>query len=333
MAQMTYLGIDVGKDNLVIARQVLADERAPKAFEVSQCRNEITQIDSWLHQLTSEIDKQSVHIVFEATGNYSHRLAYCLAMADMAYSLINPKQSHGFATTMKVVNQNDERDAILLCLYGHKHTPDPTVLADEHLHQLRQKRHHLTHLMKQKQAIDNQIHALGYDPRADNMVYESLLRVKEMLEQQIDVFKNQLFDLDDEQYQQIYKKLITITGIGDASASALIIATNGFKDFDNVKQVCKFLGTIPNSKESGISVKKKGHIIKSGVPYVRATLYCAAKSAARFNRACKELYQRLRKKGKCHKVAMIAVVNKLIKQAFAIVKNNIVFDNNFAYAK
>ena len=46
----------------------------------------------------------------------------------------------------------------------------------------------------------------------------------------------------------------------------------------------------------------------------------AATAAIRYNKTCKELYERLRAKGKPYKVALIAAVNKLIKQAFAIAK-------------
>jgi hypothetical protein len=55
----------------------------------------------------------------------------------------------------------------------------------------------------------------------------------------------------------------------------------------------------------------------------------AARSAIRFNLACKELYDRLRAKGKPYKKAMVAVMNKLIKQAFGVVQSKTEFDNNF----
>jgi hypothetical protein len=42
-----------------------------------------------------------------------------------------------------------------------------------------------------------------------------------------------------------------------------------------------------------------------------------------------ELYQRLLANGKKKKVALIAVVNKLIKQIFSIIKNKTYYDQNF----
>ena len=45
----------------------------------------------------------------------------------------------------------------------------------------------------------------------------------------------------------------------------------------------------------------------------------AARSAIRYNHACKELYERLRAKGKPYKKAIVAVMNKLVKQVFGVV--------------
>ena len=58
---------------------------------------------------------------------------------------------------------------------------------------------------------------------------------------------------------------------------------------------------------------------------VRATLYIAVCSAVKHNASCKQFYERLRENGKPYKVVMIGVVNKLIKQVFAIAKSGIVY--------
>jgi len=43
-------------------------------------------------------------------------------------------------------------------------------------------------------------------------------------------------------------------------------------------------------------------------------------------KACKAIYERLVAKGKSKKLALIAVCNKLLKQAFAIAKSGLIFD-------
>ena len=58
-------------------------------------------------------------------------------------------------------------------------------------------------------------------------------------------------------------------------------------------------------------------------------LYVCAWSAIRYNSACKVLYERLLERGKPSKVALVAVMNKLIRQVFAVVQKGEPYDDNF----
>jgi transposase len=323
-----YFGVDVGCQELVISQGV--QTASPKFIKLptEKVSNEVSSIDVWVASLPA-----NAHIIFESTGNYSLPLAYCLELAEIPFSILTPAQSKGFAQTMKVSHQNDEVDACLLALYGANYRPDNSVLESETLHQLKQKRKHLSSLMSQKGAVDNQLHALSFDKKADPKVLKSLTLIQQTLQIQIKEFTDEIFTLTQQEYQHIYQLMTSIVGIGEKSANSIIIATNGLENFQNPKQLVKFFGLAPRIKESGKSVNQKFGIGKSGVGFVRATLYNAAKAAKRFNLACKELYERLRSKGKCHKVAMVAVMAKLVRQVFAVVKSNTIFDNKFEVAK
>jgi hypothetical protein len=56
-------------------------------------------------------------------------------------------------------------------------------------------------------------------------------------------------------------------------------------------------------------------------------------NAIKTNVACKALYERLRADGKTGKQALIAVCNKRLKQVFAVVKNNTLYQPNYCSAK
>ncbi|KXN98198.1 transposase [Aequorivita aquimaris] len=58
-------------------------------------------------------------------------------------------------------------------------------------------------------------------------------------------------------------------------------------------------------------------------------LFLCAFSACKHNKACREVYGRIVLKGKSKKLALIAVANKLLKQAFAIVKSGLPYDEKF----
>ena len=52
-------------------------------------------------------------------------------------------------------------------------------------------------------------------------------------------------------------------------------------------------------------------------------------TAIRNNKSCKELYDRLKGKGKNGKLALAAVSNKLIKQCVAIAKSELPYDEKY----
>ena len=323
-----FIGVDVGSVELITTQLI---QNAPEKFiklPTDSIPNTMESINNWIMNLP-----ENVQIIFESTGNYSLNLAYCLEIAGTAFTIITPSQSKGFANTMKVSNQNDAIDATLLAYYGAKYKPAPTALENGNLHHLRQKRKHLSSLMAQKQVVSNQLHALSYDARADKNVVDSLELLQQTFLNQIKQFEKELFSLDDDQYQELFKLIISVVGIGEKSANAMIIATDGFKNFDSVKQVLSFFGIVPKEKDSGKTVRKKYGISQSGVAYVRALLYMAARSAKRFNLACKKIYDNQRNMGKPHKIAMVAVMNKLVRQVFAVVTKNVLFLNDYEFAK
>ena len=65
---------------------------------------------------------------------------------------------------------------------------------------------------------------------------------------------------------------------------------------------------------------------------MRNLLFLCAFSAYKHNKGCRELYERIVNKGKSKKLAMLAVSNKLLKQAFAIAKSGIPYDETFVSA-
>jgi len=66
-----------------------------------------------------------------------------------------------------------------------------------------------------------------------------------------------------------------------------------------------------------------------GNAQVRKMLYMCTWTAKSVNRQCKQMYERLKSKGKAEKVIKVALANKLIKQIFAIAKSGKKYDENY----
>lgn len=109
----------------------------------------------------------------------------------------------------------------------------------------------------------------------------------------------------------------------------LLVFTDGFHRFESSRELCSYAGITPVIKQSGSSVNGRPRMSKMGNPKLRNLLFMCSFNACKYNQACKALFDRIVAKGKSKKLALIAVCNKLLKQAFAIVKKGLPYDENF----
>jgi transposase len=293
-------------------------------MEVFKIPNTNNSIEGWIDTLPS-----NAHCVFEATGIYSHKLEYLLGQKGMGYTKVNPNKIKGFMIATGGLHKNDQHDARLIQRYGETFQVkgDKAVQAE----QIQRDRcvQQLAYLKKTLQGIDNQIHVISQEAIALEVLMEGCLQMKQTIEQQIQNVEQILCQLRPVKQVNQMKLLRTIPGIGKKSAQALMDAIGSFDYFDNDKQLVRFLGVAPVSATSGTSVKRILGICGTAVPEVRACLYMAVTSAVKSNPACTALHLRLRQKGKPKKVARLAVVNKLLRQCFAVVKSEQPFDPTF----
>ncbi|ANH61031.1 transposase [Dokdonia donghaensis DSW-1] len=117
--------------------------------------------------------------------------------------------------------------------------------------------------------------------------------------------------------------------MGEKTALFLLVSTDGFTKFERAGQLCSYVGITPTIRESGSSVRGRSKISKVGNKKLRNLLFLCAFSACKYNRACREIYERIVAKGKSKKLDLIAVANKLLKQAFAIIKSGRPYDENY----
>ena len=223
---------------------------------------------------------------------------------------------------MLSVTKTDAKDACLIADFGERFKPEPYKFPSEQIMLLKQKKTVIRQLQKQLTATKNLHTSLEPLPVKDKKCIQSLKQTTAFLEKQIKYMQQEMEEVVSEVFARQLKALTSIKGIGVTLASALIIATGGFTYFDNAKQLSRFAGICPTIERSGTSINIRGHINRNGDENLRSMLYIAAWSASRHNKACRECYQRLRSNGKSGKLAMIAVANKLIRQAFAVVTSN-----------
>jgi len=258
----------------------------------------------------------------EATGNYSMLLLYLLQQANITVSMENPQKIKHFARAMLSTTKTDEIDAKLIAMYGEKMEPAPYKIPSESIIQLKQKRTVLRQLKKQLTMMINLQHSLSVLPKQDPTAKVATEQTIKFLRKQISKLEDEITHLSNKEFKRQMELLTSIKGIGENIASALIMATGGFTYFSSAKQISRFLGLCPTYQQSGTSVSFKGHINRNGDTHLRSQLYIVAVASIKCNAACRDTFVRLRERGKSGKAAIIAVANKLIRIAFAVVTNN-----------
>ena len=268
-------------------------------------------------------------VVMEATGYYHYRLAQFLHANDALVSVVNPLSVKRFIQMKLAKVKTDKSDAKSICEYGTMNeVPLYNALNDVQAECL-QLFGLLDNYIKKSTATKNKLHGEKVLGIPSKTVYHSLKRDLKHLKKEMLMLENRLLELVKQDQQDQLTLLQTIPGIGIKTALFLIVVTDGFKKFETASQLCSYVGITPTIRESGSSVRGRSRISKMGNRKLRNLMFLAAFSACRYNKGCKALFDRIVAKGKSKKLALIAVANKLLKQAFAIAKSGLPYDENF----
>lgn len=247
-----------------------------------------------------------VHVVCEATGGYERDVVTALHQAQVLVSVLNPARVRHFARATGQRAKTDPIDAALLSAYGQALQPKPTLprtAAQEQLTELVRRRGQLLDfLVAQRQQADRlTVPALR---RQASSLIRRLERDLAQIENQLQELRDQLQELNERA-----QKLEAITGVGTITALGVLAELPELGTL-NRRQAAALAGLAPHPRESGQWHGRRS--IGGGRASVRRALYMAALVAARSNRQLKVFYQRLRLAGKPAKVALTAVMRKLV---------------------
>lgn len=259
------------------------------------------------------------HVVCEATGGYERDIAAALHEANVTVSVLNPARVRHFARATGQRAKTDDIDAAVLTAYGQALQPKPTAPRTEQEQQLaelvRRRVQVLEILVAQRQQAERL--SLPALRRQAKSLVRRLERDVAQIEAQLQVLRQQATTLDGR-----VQKLEAITGVGTITALGVLAELPELGTL-NRRQAAALAGLAPHPRESGQWHGRRS--IGGGRAPVRRALYMAALVAARSNHQLKAFYQRLRAAGKPAKVALTAVMRKLI-----ILMNHILKNPNFA---
>mgnify|MGYP006190481681 CR=1 FL=1 len=314
-----YVGIDISKETFDVA--------IPKKEKYTHLK--LDNCKAGFEKLLKELeDVKEIIFVMEASGPYYLRLATYLHDKGMAVSVVNPLVIRRFCQMRLSRAKTDKKDSKMISAYGKAEEPELWEPESEHVNELRQLQTVERGLQKSLHIHKRQKEALSETGKINQQAKQSLEKIIKQLEAEIAKLQQQMHALVQQHYKEQFELLTSIPGIGPKSSMLLILITGGFTRFNSYKRLISYVGLSPRIFESGTSVKGRASVCKMGMGAVRKMLYVCSWSAISCNKACKELYERLKTKGKSGRTALVAVANKLLKQAFAIVTKKQFYTEN-----
>ena len=311
------IGIDISKEKFDVCFSFQPCGYSSKTY---------TYNDGGISCFLNEVPADCICIM-EATGIYHLRLAYALNKRGVYVSIVNPLSVKNFSRAVMCRTKTDKADARQLVDYARRMELVEWQPTSENYIRIQQIYRTIELFMTNKTQLENQLEAISNSPIQDRILRSILKRNITLLKKRIERLEKLIEELIAEDDKNVVKHICSIPGIGKKTAVALLTATKGMHGFDNYRQLSSYFGLCPRIYDSGKSVHGKAHICKMGMGWIRRLLYMCAISASQYNKACNDLYLRLAEKGKPIKVIMIAIANKLLKQIFAIVKNNCPYYN------
>ena len=273
-----------------------------------------------------EIDS---HCVMEATGYYHYQLAYYLLESGVKVSVENPLAVKRFIQMKLSKIKTDKSDSKLICEYAKQVELKLWKGNSKHQTECLQMTRLLAVYTKQSTMLKNKLHGESVLGNPSKAVVSSLKRSLKQVQKEIKTLEEKLMILVKKVHQDVLTRLKSIPGIGNKTALMLVVLTDGFERFKSGSELCSYAGLTPVIRKSGSSVNARSRISKIGNQKLRNLLFMCSFNACKYNKACRAIYERLVAKGKSKKLALIAVCNKLLKQAFAIAKSGLVYDQTY----
>jgi len=279
-------------------------------------------------KLLAMID-QEICCVMEATGAYHHKLAEFLFNHGIMVSVTNALAIKRYGQMKFKRNKNDKADAQLIWSFADDQGVDLWEPKPAYLEECRSCQTVVSLYLKQNTQIKNKLEYLESRGLHKGEVAKSLKSNLIKIRKEIDRLEAKMEALIIEHDQELLPCLKSLPGMGKKTAMFLIVFANRLSGFQNAKHLISYLGLAPTERTSGSSIRGTSRISRAGNPKLRSMLFLCSFTAYKHNPQCKALYDRLVAKGKTPKLALIAVANKILKQAFAIANSRIPYDPNY----
>lgn len=324
------VGIDVSKDSFEVCIKQLKDERAViKATRSFQ--NDYPGFEKFLSWTLSKVSNPI--FVMETTGVYHEDLTHFLYESDQKVSVVLANKMKHFAKSLNMKTKTDKADAQMIAQYGLERPLEwwkPMMPQMKNLRDLCRER---LSLKKDLVRSKCQVHGLRHTHSTLDVVLKLKEQQIEFLEKNIQIIETEISRIteQDKEFSQRVKNIEAVKGLRLLTIVTVLCETNGFTQFNNIRQVVSYAGLDIAERQSGL-FKGKTRISKKGNARIRECLYMPALSATTYNEPIKALYQRVVERNPTIKrKGVIAGMRKLLILIFVLWKKNEAYNAQYQW--
>jgi transposase len=229
-----------------------------------------------------------------------------LQKADLKVCVLNPRQARDFARAANRLAKTDKIDAAMLAEFGRRMEPRPASKVAPWVRTLAALVGRREELTAMRTAENNRLgqNFLSFVAKQLNASIKRFNKDIKALEVQIDRLIESTPELKTK-----HQLLCAVQGVGSITATTLLATMPELGSLES-NQVANLLGVAPLNCDSGQWHGKRR--IYGGRRFARRVIYMASLTATRHNEILKAFYDRLVQAGKPKKVALVAVMRKLI---------------------
>ncbi len=317
------LGIDLSKRYFDATLRQPNGQQPHKQFDNNA--KGFVRLDKWLRRQLPE-SAAELHACMEATNVYWEELADYLHAQGYRVSVVNPARIKGFAMSQMRRNKTDKLDSEVIAAFCAALRPRGWQPPSPTERKLRRLVRHRDGLVKTQTQQKNRL----VDCR-DEEVRASLKVVLTTWAEQIRQIEERLAEfIAQEPDLRADKELLgSIIGFGETTVHLLLAEMYDLANYESASAAAADAGANPSHHESGDTIRRKAKTSKQGKAAVRGALYFPALSAIQHNPVVRALAQRLKARGKPHKVIVCAAIRKLIHIAYGVLKHRSPFDPNW----
>lgn len=321
-SHLPLLGIDISKAKFDV--RLVPLEGSSSAAKLPNTPEGFVQLDAWLTSHAASC----TYAGLEATGPYGQALLAHLHAKGHKVCLLNPRRVKDFAKSQGRKVKTDRVDASVIASFLRAVQPlcwTPTPQPTQDLQSLVRRRAQVMNMLlaeRRRQETPGAPLVMASLRRQIRLLQKELKDLTAAIKQHI---------LQHADLQKDERLLRTIPGFGPLVCATALAELPHIRAFHRAREAACFAGLTPTLAESGSSVRKRGGMSGESNGLLRQMLYMAALQAIkRPTNAFHPIYMAMVRHGKSSKCALGALMHRLVRVAFGVLKHNTPFAPNLA---